>query len=398
MIKHMPLALVASLAVVATANGQTVTFQNAAPAAVVELAAGSPVSIDASGNLVLSCNPTGSAGCQRLVQTGGGQCGTGVTFTNQLSVTNPQSPPAPGPYPGGSSITVAAQATGAVVCIPAARIVGGAGVTMTGWTNPITPSGTGAISQSLTLPSTNNVQYQLSLTCYGSTGSAESSVVVRTSEQIVPPPPTCTGFPAPPFTNASPGQSAGVAMSGYTTSLILGYETLQTLLGIQLTPFAPTNGYGIVDGPPDRVRFIEFTVPAGLQSGPGSRFLWAEFPNNFDPPKEGYFTVSQCPGDFRFPSVAQNGTSDDPTFADGCRNWRAFQGSGFLDLSEIKYSISDTGVSTGDTCVLRPGQKYYFNIIMNRPSPNRTMPPLPQPPNTLCGTAPTCGIRAAAFL
>lgn len=398
MIRLSQVALILTSVVAGSVQGQSITFQNATPPTAIELQPGSSVTLDSNGSLVANCNTSTQAGCARLTQGGGGQCGTGVTFTSQLSVTNPPNPPAPGPYPGGSSITVAAQATGAVVCIPRAQIVGGSAVSMTGWTNAITPSGSGAISQALTLPSTNNVQYQLTLQCYGSTGSAESSLVVRTSEQIVPPPPTCTGFPAPPFTNSAPGQAAGVAMSGYTTSLILGYETLQTLLGIQLTPFAPTNGYGIVDGPPERVRFIEFTVPADLQTGPASRFVWAEFPNNFDPPKEGYFTVSQCPGDFRFPSAGQAGTANDPTFADGCRNWRAFQGSGFLDLAEIKYSVSPTGVSTADTCVLRPGQKYYFNIIMNRPSPNRTMPPLPSPPNTLCGSAPTCGIRAAAFL
>jgi hypothetical protein len=398
MLKLNRLALLATLAFTG-ANAQTITFQNANPVATVKLELGSQLSLEPSGNLIARCDASDPTGCARLLQTGGGgQCGAGVSFTTQLNVTSP-SPPAPGPYPGGSAITVAAQATGAVVCIPRANIVGGPDVTMAGWTNAITPSGSGSISQALTLPGASDVEYRLSLTCYGSLGSDTSSLVVRTSQTIIPPPPQCSQFPTAPFTNASAGQSAGVAMQGYTTVVIPGYESLQTILGFQLTPFSPSNGFGIVDGPPSRVRSIQFTVPQGLQSTAASEFRWAEWPNNYDPPKEGYFTVSECAGDFRFPAVAQSAPSaSDSTFADGCRNWRAFQGSGFLDLAGVRYQISETGTSTGEVCVLRPGRTYFFNIIMNRPSPNRTMPPLPSPPNTLCGAAENCGIRAAVFL
>lgn len=143
--------------------------------------------MDAASNFVMVCDASAPDGCQRLVPPPGGgvgsctsQCGSGAAFTAPLAVVNPSHPPAPGPYPPGSALTVRAEVTGAVVCMPDARL-GTATISLLGWTSPLVPSN-GVVVQSLNLPSNIfGATLTLRLTCFGSTGSALTERTVQTS-------------------------------------------------------------------------------------------------------------------------------------------------------------------------------------------------------------------------
>lgn len=378
------------------AAAQNIRFLNATPAPVdIKLEAGSQVSVDANGNLTARCDGSDPAGCQRLAQGGGGtgQCGTGASFTQALAAT-----PA-GPVNPGSSVTLQATTSGAQICLPSVtRLLPlpEQAVTVTGWTSALTPNASGVVSASVTLPSQASASYRFSLVCYGSTGSATSDATVQTNAAPPPPPPTnCDQFPSVPFTNSSAGSSTGVAISGVTSQIINGFEALQSIGGTLMFPFPEPGGFGVVNGPPSRIRSIRFTVPQNYAYTGNQEFVWAEYPNNYIPPTEGYISVSQCAGDLRVPASGQGSSGSDLTFAEGCRNWRGIPQipSGFFQNSSIKYEVSATADSTPFVCVLRPGQTYFFNVYINRPNSNRTLPPLPSPPDTLCGFGAECGIR-----
>lgn len=378
--KHALLALLAALAT-GGAHAQTITFSNANPSAIVKLESGSQVSIDASGNLIARCDATDPAGCARLLQTGGGgQCGTGVTFTTPLGVTNPASPPAPGPYPGGSQLILQAQMTGAVVCVPSA-LQGANAISISGWTSPLTPS-SNTVTQTITLPTQPETTYTLRLTCYGSTGSATSDRTVTTSAQVNPPPPQCPNqFPTPSaYTSAQAGATAPTPISGVTINNINGFENLINVLGFNLNPFPSTGTTGNLLAPWDNIRVIRFTVPNPFPPGTfARRFQFISWPNGFVGGMDAYISVSSCPGDLRIPTAQQAGSENDPTYAEACRNWRGtswtFAQTG---QSDIPYDVGVPGqpnLSTPTQCVLEPGRTYFLNIYLNRPQQNRTLTP-----------------------
>lgn len=392
--------IILSAAFSTAALAQTITFQNATPAPVqIRLQSGSQLGLDAQGNVSAFCDSTDQQGCARLAQ-GSGSCGNPPVF---------QAPLAPNPNPGGpvapgATVTLQASLTDAVVCVPSAVRVSPLPeqpTSIVGWNSSgaaIFPPQGGLVGATVTMPSVSSASYRFSLTCYGASGSASSQTTITTTDAAPPPPPpSCTQFPSSPFTNAAPGQAAGVAISGITSQTINGFESLQSIGGTLMFPFPERGGFGVVNGPPTRVRSIRFTVPQSYAYTGNQEFVWAEYPNNWLPPTQGYVSVSECAGDFRVPNAAQGSQGGDLTFADGCRNWRAqpppFPQAGFVMNSNIKYEVSATASSTGQVCVLRPGATYFFNIYINRPDQNRTLPPLPSPPNTLCGDGAECGIR-----
>jgi hypothetical protein len=166
--RHAVVLVVALLWIPCLTSAQTVTFSNASPSATVRLEAGSQVSMDAAKNFVMRCDATDPAGCARLLQSGGpgsctGQCGTGATFTSPLAVINPPLPPAPGPYPGGSVLTVSAQVAGASVCVPSA-LQGATSVSISGWTGALFPVDN-TVTQEITLPLQPGTPFTLRLTC-----------------------------------------------------------------------------------------------------------------------------------------------------------------------------------------------------------------------------------------
>jgi hypothetical protein len=385
--------LLALLAFVAGgAHAQTITFTNANPAATVRLEAGSQVSIDASGNLIARCDATDPAGCARLLQTGGGsQCGTGVTFTSPLNVTSPTNPPAPGPYPGGSQLTVSAQMTGAAVCMPSA-VLGANPVSISGWTAPLVPNGN-IVTQTLTLPTQPSTTYTLRLTCYGSTGSATSERSVTTSAQVTPPPSQCpTQFPTTvAYTSTATGGGGSTTdIPGVSVRNINGFEQLLNVFGNPVNPFPISGTSGIVIGPWTQIRVIRFTVPDPFPTpSPANpfnlRFQLQNWPNGFLDSNLAYISISSCPGDLRVPTATQNGTTEDPTYAEGCRNWRGISWDAAVNtgLAEFPYVIASAGndTSTPTQCRLVPGRTYYMNMYMSRP--NRTTRTL-LPANNFC--------------
>jgi hypothetical protein len=381
-------SLIVLMAFLATAaNAQTITFPNASPVATVKLEAGSQVSLDANGNLIARCDAGDPAGCARLLQTGGGggQCGTGVTFTTPLSVTNPATPPAPGPYPGGSQLTLSAQMSGALVCLPSA-FQGQSAINITGWTAPLIPSGN-TVTQTINLPTQPETTYTLRLTCYGSTGSAVSERTVATSAQVNPPPPQCPPSSDIPYTSASPGATAPTRINGVSVLEVNGFESLFSIFGTNVNPFPSTGLDGNLIAPSSTVRIIRFTVPSPFPSGDFlRRFRFNSWPNGFGGGSDAYISVSTCPGDLRVPTATQSGTApNDSTYAEACRNWRGnswtFDDQGQGDLPYVVGVPGGTNLSTPNSCVLEPGRTYYLNIYMNKP--NRATRSL-TPQNLLC--------------
>lgn len=384
--------------VAAGAAAQTITFPNASPAAVVKLEAGSQVSLDANGNLIARCDAGDPAGCARLLQTGGGggQCGTGVTFSSPLSVTNPSTPPAPGPYPGGSQLTLSAQTSGAVVCLPSA-FQGQSAVSMTGWTAPLVPNGN-TITQTINLPTQPETTYTLRLTCYGSTGSAVSERTVATSAQVNPPPPTCPPTSQIPYTSANAGVVDPTQIGGVSVLNIDGFQSLVNVLGFNVNPFPSTGTAGNLLASWDTVRVIRFEVPNPFPDGGFlRRFQFVSWPNGFNGGNDAYISVSSCPGDLRVPTAQQSGTADHPTYAESCRNWRGnswtFEDQG---QGDIPYTVGVPGlpnISSPSTCVLEPGRTYYLNIYMSKPtrSPRSLLPARPICESFDCGHGISAG-------
>jgi hypothetical protein len=167
------------------AQQRTITFSNSSPPVTIRLDPNEPVSYFDNGNVSLVCLPGHPDGCPRLGQSGGGtpppnnQCGTGVGFSQQLTVTFPTFPAPPGPFPPGAQIGLRATTTGGVICRPTATRNGSA-VTITGWTEPATPTLQGVVTRTITLPNTPQATYILRLTCYGNTGSAWTDRELRT--------------------------------------------------------------------------------------------------------------------------------------------------------------------------------------------------------------------------
>jgi hypothetical protein len=381
--RRLPALLLLSYFASFGAAAQTITFPNASPAATVKLEVGSQVSLDASGNLIARCDATDlTNGCARLQGTGGGQCGTGVTFTTPLGVINPATPPAPGPYPGGSQLTVRAQMTGASVCVPSA-VQGQTAVNITGWTSPLVPS-SNTVNQVITLPSQADTTYTLRLTCFGSTGSAVSERTVTTSVQIQPPPPDCPATSEIPYTSTSAGSTTRTQIPGVSVLEIDGFQQLSNVFGFNVNPFPSTGTAGNLLAPWTDVRVIKFNVPNPFPDGGFlRRFQFVSWPNGFNGGNNAYISISSCPGDLRVPTGTQSGTATDPTYAESCRNWRGnswtFEDTGQGDLP---YTVGVEGqTSTPTSCVLVPGRTYYMNIFMSKPNRgNRTI----LPTNSIC--------------
>ena len=81
--------------------------------------------------------------------------------------------------------------------------------------------------------------------------------------------------------------------------------------------------------------------------------------------QRGYnVSISTCPGDFREPTPGSTSTQGDPTFVQGCRYLRYFNGN-LTDPQQIMAPFSSTG--NDFLCPLRAGGVYYFNMIPANP-------------------------------
>lgn len=179
------MALLAWTPSLVLAQQRTITFSNMAPPVVLRLDPTEPVTFLDNGSYRMVCLAGSPEGCGRLTQGGGGppppnnQCGTGVSFTSQLNVTFPLSPPAPGPYAPGAQLSLGATTSGGILCLPSATRNGSA-VSITGWTAPLTPSLAGNVTGSITLPNQSQATFVLRLTCFGNNGSAWTDRTVQT--------------------------------------------------------------------------------------------------------------------------------------------------------------------------------------------------------------------------
>ena len=292
-------------------------------------------------------------------------------------MTSPTTPPAPGPYPPGTTLTMGASVPGAAICAPTAT-VNGSGTGLTGWTSAIVPT-SGAISQAVTLPATANATVVLRLTCYGATGSATVERTVSTGTGGGGPVDCPTSIP---YTSQSAGATTPSPIGGATVLSINGFEQLINVLGFNVQPFPNTGTAGNLIGPWNEFRSIRFTVPSPFPTGSFlRRFNFVSWPNGFNFSNNGYISVSTCPGDLRVPTASQTGTTQDPTYAEACRNWRgdswSFQDAGQTDIPYVVGVIGQPNLSSPTQCVLVPGQTYYLNIFMSKPNrPNRTLFPL----------------------
>lgn len=382
-----------------TAAAQQVNFTNSTPPTSVRLQSGSTVAVDNAGNINVSCDPAAPDGCARLQQGTGG--GNGASFTAPLSVQG--RPAGPQNIDAGTQITLVAQVANAEVCLP--RALNGANPvtpSISGWNAPFLPSGT-SISQTITLPTSPvGATLTFQLDCMRLEGGARSEQQITLQQPTTPPPPPppdCpSGYPtSTAYTNASPGATAYQPLSGLTGFRnVNGFAQLLNQWGFPLNEFPQTGTSGILEDAPRVVRVIRFVVPDPFIPPANQRFVFMGQPNSFDGARNAYISVSTCPGDFRIPAAQQPAPAGDPTFAEGCRNWREPGWTFENGLNDIFYAIGNANdVSSPSTCTLVPGRTYYVNILMVRPQMNRRLPPITGDESTLCvnsfGTPFTCG-------
>jgi hypothetical protein len=200
-----------------------------------------------------------------------------------------------------------------------------------------------------------------------------------------PPPVYGPGMRLRPFTNASAGSRDPVTIDGEPYVLVArGFESLEPFLDRTPEPFPLVGPPPVWVALPNVVRSVEFVVP--------SREAWVEppertitllsWPNQWEGGSAAYARISACPGDLRIPAEGRSGTVDDPTFADGCSTWQRVSWDCRSSTGEdrcavaIRYDLGAEGdVSTPDRCVLVPGRRYYLNVYMVTPRPDRTFPP-----------------------
>jgi hypothetical protein len=279
-------------------------------------------------------------------------------------------------------------------------------VTVSGWGGNVTPTGS-TISQVVTMPSQPSTTYRLRLVCYGSTGSDTKTIDVTTSTVTEPPPTDCPPPPVAPYTTVNAGSTTTRIIRGPGGSTlpirnVEGWESLPNLFQGFPNPFPQTGTSGQLLDTPDTIRILRFTVPQNYSAPPVFSIVFNSWPNGFEQGLDAYVSVSTCPGDFRIPTATQNGTTSDPTFAEGCRNWRdeAFAWAFGFGTGRINWrdpSIAgNPATSTPAHCVLERGRTYYLNMYMMRPNANRTLNDFTDNASSVCGINNPCGHLTSA--
>jgi hypothetical protein len=346
--KALTVALTAALLSAGAAAQQTLTFDNTSPAITVQLQNGQNMTIQTNGNVTARCvtqaSGTGTT-CVGL-PTGGG--GGGNPPTASIAASNfSQAPDVNNQYPAGTSFTITPTVANAEVCLRQTA------PSNTGWTGAITSFGAGQFS----LP-TASTSYGFTLKCFGEGGFVVSNTISLATnagggggggDQCPSPPPGAT----PP--------------SGYTLQTPpTRFSDLPTLAGGNCSDF-PNTGATLcrVSMLNNRYMSMKFTMPTGVTSG---NIIWEELQSGAAPADlhKIYFSITQCPGDFRIPTSA-TGTVSDPTHAWFCRNYHALPGSG-IGPFRTGISFNGTGQAGNFACGLTAGNTYYFNFVMADPS------------------------------
>lgn len=353
--RHIFSLLLAVLAVPAAhAQSKTVTFSTPTTQNVlaITLVDGQPVTIDTTGNLSARCtgNPAGTQ-CSG-VPTGGGGGGNPATATLSGSIANGATAVTP-----GSPITLTPQSNGAVCLRRSAPATawGPAG----SFGSPILAPIDASDAQTINLV-TGNQQYTFELQCYGEGGSsAVQSWTVTTAAGGGGGPANCNAITPP---------------AGFTRSPTTSFQELRNENGGVPTPF-PNSGGGFNALSISRSQYVSiaFTVPSTFPTGLAKNIRYTNI--TFLPPgasyvnvSNNYVTISECPGDFRIPSPSQDAPADDPTFAEGCRTYRAGNPGQRVNYQVRGFEGAPDTPSTPSQCHLEPGRTYYYNMILDGPA------------------------------
>ena len=346
--KTLALALVAASLGTASAQ-QTLTFTNTDTNATtpgnqplsVNLVPGTAVAIAPDGNISAQCALTGSL-CTGL--TGGGPGPTvslaASNFSQPLNAQNQ--------YPPGTTFTLTPSVVGAEICV---RTVSGTTPGSTNWPQTVTPPFNAQVVQLLTGEST----YEFGMRCYGAGGASNAAANITVATAAGSAPGGCAGFQS----NLSASWSRGaLTRFDLVTAVEIGGATWQPF------PNAGLSGYVITNA--NQYQSIGFTTPtdtAAWSAAAGLKtFRWIAAQQNGEAQLDKvYVAIASCAGDFRIPAAGSSATTDDTTFARGCRNIRAL-GGGAFPFQNVTYEISDLP-STDTICRLAPGRQYFINFI-----------------------------------
>jgi hypothetical protein len=204
------------------------------------------------------------------------------------------------------------------------------------------------------------------------------------------------------FTNRRAGEREPLILDHLWVRPIDGFEELYNVLGHRVYPFPNTGTTAKLLEEGHRPRVIRFTVPDPFPTFEPplyQRIFFVSWPNGWVGGTDAYIALSTCPGDLRVPRRGQTGTPADPTFAEGCRNWRENSWDPGIRAaqSDLHYVLGAEGdVSTATRCVLVPGRTYYLNVYMAIPRPDQTLPRIDGPDSSMCaghrpGSSFACG-------
>ncbi|MDX2015409.1 MAG: hypothetical protein SFW67_34780, partial [Myxococcaceae bacterium] len=204
----------------------------------------------------------------------------------------------------------------------------------------------------------------------------------------------CASVPRPPGWTRSTAQTS-----------VSQIEWVQ-IPGTFWNPVPHSGGSGRVVTTHGEYLSLQFTMPvdpAACASAQSKLFQWD--PSQVDGEADmsrTYVTLSQCPGDFRFPTEAP-APATDPTYARGCRNFRRSPGSQPSVRSNIAYRVG-TGPSDEYACELACGQTYFINFVRANPdfvglrSPSDEVDPgFSSNCNTVHPQVTRCGVQMRYF-
>lgn len=313
-----------------------------------------PVTIGTTGNLSARCVANAAQNACADVPAGGGGGSNPATASLQGSIPTGSTGITP-----GSTLQLTPQSNGEV-CLRRSTPATSWGTTLFG--SPLVKPFGSASTVTLSLA---NTPYVFDLQCYGEGGaSAIQTWTVTTGAGGGGGGANCSGVSPPP---------------GFTRSNITSFSQLVTTSGGNPQPF-PNSGssFAALGQNTNQYTSIAFTVPAAPSCNPLAapacrlgEFDWNSINLvNFLNVENSYVTVSECPGDFRIPLTGTAPVTD-PTFSQGCRNWRNRFGGGFTSDTLLAWQIFGSAEyvpSPQDICNLEAGKTYYFNLILDGPA------------------------------
>jgi hypothetical protein len=203
-----------------------------------------------------------------------------------------------------------------------------------------------------------NSTYAFTMKCYNDSGSTTFTLPNITTNDG-PPPTSCSSF--------TPPLPAGWLRLSSPQSM--PQVPLLSILGQNWNNFPNGGGRGIIATANGRYISLAITAPTDVeawnQATPTKAIFWDQS-QSAGPATltKVLVTISECAGDFRLPPAGP-APATDPTYARGCRSYRALTAGGTLSPRDsVPYQITTTNeVSTETTCKLAPGKSYHINFI-----------------------------------